>query len=143
MDRTLFVHIVTTLCVALVVMGILYGVALGWSATTGIHSLWVATLVVFASFLIGCLVTAALQDAHGRPQDAPTAFQMGFRTALMVAVLACAPLILAGIVNAWPFLAWWALQSAAQVALQLRFFRKQDPYEAGGDSGTRADRTAP
>ncbi|MDF1702352.1 MAG: hypothetical protein P1V36_14470 [Planctomycetota bacterium] len=137
MNRLLMNHILKSLGVTLVVAGILFGMSVSWSAMEGIRALWAAAAVVFLAFFIGAFVTAALEDAGGRPADAPTAFQVGLRTAVMLAAIACVPMLLVDFVSAMPFLLWWVVQLAAQLALHFLHLRRDDPDEVAEHLDTK------
>ena len=122
-------QVLKSLAVALLVAGLLYGAALGWSAVWGIQALWLATAVAFVSTVVGLLAAAALRDAGSRPVSAPTAYRVGLGLSWMLVVLGSALVLLPHMTAAAPYLVWLVVHAAAQFLLHVLAFRREDADE--------------
>jgi len=131
------VQILKSLGVALLVTGILYGAALGWSPDQGLRALWLATAVAVASTVVGLLASAALRDIGSRPRGAPTAFRVGLGGGWALMLLLSTLVLLAGLAAPAPYVVWLVLHAGAQLALHALAFRKEDADEMA--RGTHLD----
>ena len=137
MNQRTFIQLLQSGGVALVVAGIAYGFAVGWSPTEGTQAMGVAGTVAFGAMAIGILVAGALRDLGDRPAHAPSAFGAGFGTSLVLMLFASAPIVIVGIAPLVPFLVWLGLHALAQAALAMLVFRRADPDERARRSASR------
>jgi hypothetical protein len=129
MRTATLIQILKSLGVALLVAGLLYGAALGWSAEQGVDTLWIATAVAFMSTVVGLLAAGALRDAGRRPVTAPTAYRVGLGMSWFLMALGSALVLLPRLAPAAPYLVWLTLHAAMQFLLHVLAFRRQDADE--------------
>ncbi len=129
MNLPTFLQILKSLGVALLVAGILFGMAIGWDADDGVRGLWIATAVVFFATAVGLLAAGALRDIGGRPDTAPTAYWVGLASSWVLMLLGTALVVLPGFVGLVPYVLWVAAHAAGQFVLHVVAFRKEDPDE--------------
>ena len=124
-----FIQILKSLGVALLVAGILFGAALGWSSPDGTKALWIATAVAFVSTMVGLLAAGALRDIGNRPKEAPSAFRVGLVSSWLLMLLGSALVLFPSIVQPIPYFIWLVLHAVGQLVIHLVSFRKEDPDE--------------